>query len=294
MAPSLRSLTFLAAVGLVATLSALACSSADSAGGANAGTTTEPDGSATDPDGLGPGTSNDGGPTGKRDGGGAVDDSGSAKDSSTPCTSSTWYKDGDGDTFGDPSSSLAGCTKPDGYVANKTDCNDRDGKVKPGAIEFCDGVDNDCDGLVDGTPSQAATCAAMAGSYKGTYSMYTAERLGTTVINEMTCTGTSALTVSVSATPVVTGTVACTYPSRLGGFDRNQTGTLEASVRPDGTLAGKLTHVFESIVSTSRTFEFDGTIRDGQIVATGKGSWFPHPMSAVPWEVKFSFTAAKE
>ncbi len=36
----------------------------------------------------------------------------------------------------------------DGYVA-ADDCNDSDTEVNPGAIELCDGIDNDCDGNID-------------------------------------------------------------------------------------------------------------------------------------------------
>jgi hypothetical protein len=36
----------------------------------------------------------------------------------------------------------------DGYC-NLNDCNDNNGGVYPGATEYCDGVDNDCDGIVD-------------------------------------------------------------------------------------------------------------------------------------------------
>ncbi len=36
----------------------------------------------------------------------------------------------------------------DGYFA-PADCNDQDPAISPGAIEVCDGVDNDCNGLID-------------------------------------------------------------------------------------------------------------------------------------------------
>ncbi|HJQ96727.1 MAG TPA: putative metal-binding motif-containing protein [Candidatus Polarisedimenticolaceae bacterium] len=44
----------------------------------------------------------------------------------------------------------APCLDRDGDgVGDCTDCDDRNPKRKPGATEVCDGVDNDCDGLVD-------------------------------------------------------------------------------------------------------------------------------------------------
>ena len=39
----------------------------------------------------------------------------------------------------------------DGYTPNEGDCDDSDASVYPGAPEIADGVDNDCDGLVDNT-----------------------------------------------------------------------------------------------------------------------------------------------
>lgn len=36
-----------------------------------------------------------------------------------------------------------------GYVTNKKDCNDADATVHPGAVDICDGKDNDCNGLID-------------------------------------------------------------------------------------------------------------------------------------------------
>ena len=37
----------------------------------------------------------------------------------------------------------------DGYSPDTGDCNDSNPYVNPGASEFCDGIDNDCDLLVD-------------------------------------------------------------------------------------------------------------------------------------------------
>ncbi len=69
----------------------------------------------------------------------------------------TWYADLDGDGYGDPSSSVVACLAPASHVASKTDCDDSDAAIKPGATESCDGVDNDCDGQTDGPSSVDAS-----------------------------------------------------------------------------------------------------------------------------------------
>ena len=60
-----------------------------------------------------------------------------------------WFADDDGDGFGDASIGVLACDVPLGFVSNDTDCDDADFKVNPAAAEECDGLDNNCDGLVD-------------------------------------------------------------------------------------------------------------------------------------------------
>jgi hypothetical protein len=61
----------------------------------------------------------------------------------------TWALDADGDGFGDPGALTLACQRPAGHVANTEDCDDGVETVHPLALELCDGVDNDCDGLTD-------------------------------------------------------------------------------------------------------------------------------------------------
>jgi len=61
----------------------------------------------------------------------------------------TWYRDADGDLLGDPADTVSSCTQPAGYVGNDLDCLDTDPLVRPGGVETCNGLDDDCDGTVD-------------------------------------------------------------------------------------------------------------------------------------------------
>ena len=67
-----------------------------------------------------------------------------------PVGTFTYYADADGDGYGAGAAVLStATTAPAGFSVNNTDCNDSVATSNPGASEVLNGVDDDCDGLVD-------------------------------------------------------------------------------------------------------------------------------------------------
>jgi len=62
---------------------------------------------------------------------------------------STWYQDADQDGYGNSLIAQTACEQPSGFVLDDTDCDDGRDTVHLGQTEVCDGVDNDCDSMVD-------------------------------------------------------------------------------------------------------------------------------------------------
>jgi alpha-tubulin suppressor-like RCC1 family protein len=62
----------------------------------------------------------------------------------------TWYKDNDGDGYGNAGGgTLEACVPPANHSLINTDCDDGDAAVSPLAAELCDGKDNNCNGRAD-------------------------------------------------------------------------------------------------------------------------------------------------
>ncbi len=65
------------------------------------------------------------------------------------CATSTWYRDSDGDGYGNPAVTKIAESRPEGYADNSQDCNDSNASIHPGAAEICNNIDDDCDESVD-------------------------------------------------------------------------------------------------------------------------------------------------
>ncbi|MBI4141424.1 putative metal-binding motif-containing protein, partial [Candidatus Woesearchaeota archaeon] len=62
----------------------------------------------------------------------------------------TYYRDADGDGFGNPSVSEQTCSARTGFVSNNQDCNDANAAINPSVQEVCNNaVDDNCVGGVD-------------------------------------------------------------------------------------------------------------------------------------------------
>ena len=104
--------------------------------------------------------------------------------------STDFLPDVDGDGFADPDATpVAACERPEGHLpaSAANDCDDADPLTHPGANEYCDGVDNDCDGQADPTSCRPLESAevVLRGADAG-------HRLGTLVaaVGDLTGDGT--------------------------------------------------------------------------------------------------------
>ncbi|MGW8178941.1 MAG: PKD domain-containing protein, partial [bacterium] len=75
------------------------------------------------------------------------------------CVVSTYYRDTDGDSYGDPNNPKQSCTQPSGYVTNDLDCDDTDPKEHPGQTWY---KDADSDAYSDGA-TNISSCTRPTG-----------------------------------------------------------------------------------------------------------------------------------
>ena len=64
---------------------------------------------------------------------------------------SSWFLDADGDGFGDPAVEELSCFPSEDFVEDASDCDDTNETVFPESDEVCNGLDDNCDTVVDET-----------------------------------------------------------------------------------------------------------------------------------------------
>ncbi|MCB9616600.1 MAG: hypothetical protein H6722_29545 [Sandaracinus sp.] len=174
----------------------------------------------------------------------------------------TFYRDADGDGFGDSTVTQLTCVASTGYVTNATDCDDSRGAVRPGATEICaNGLDDDCDSDPDCADSSCiagcgilsvvsggAQSAPMHAEIPGAITVQLADGSGTPLTNRTVTMHTTS--VSAPAYTALTdamgrasftgvraglplGPETITFRS-LGVAD--QTATVTATAPPSGTI----------------------------------------------------------
>ncbi len=132
---------------LLVWLAACSGSKDDSSGGGAGDDTSTPTDDSESGDDTGTSKDDSAGDDSGEDDSGKGDDSGSGDDSG--CTELAWYLDGDLDGYGSGGANLS-CDSPGtNWVGVAGDCDDSDPYVSPIATERCDGIDNDCDLLID-------------------------------------------------------------------------------------------------------------------------------------------------
>jgi len=195
---------------------------------------------------------------------------------------STFYRDADGDGFGDPRNAATTCQIPaSGFVAVTGDCDDSRADANPQALETCNNRDDDCDGVVDGFPR---ACNNMCGDgtevcARGIFAGCTAPPI-VTINTVTTLSGSSAsydcLTVGSQGRLVV--------PAEMTLSTRNwlrveATGSLELGPRSVVSAGGDIVFSDRGLLLAN-----DATIRsEATISISGDSRWYAQFPQAPPY-----------
>ena len=90
-------------------------------------------------------------------------------DEASAVGSITFYADRDSDGYGDASSTTTACAAPTGYVSDNSYCDDSLGSVNPGEDEICNGIDDDCDSVIDDLGPTALFAGSLTAGDSKTY-----------------------------------------------------------------------------------------------------------------------------
>ena len=134
----------------------------------------------------------------------------------------TWYADADTDGYGDPAVTATACNPAAGFVGDNTDCDDTRTATNPGASEYCNSFDDDCDGIIDEDDAVDALALALDDDGDGFGALGSTAPRCEGVDNELDCNDAD-----VSEPLVVDGT----YGSASGdGTAANPFDTIQAGI----------------------------------------------------------------
>ena len=102
------------------------------------------------------------------------------------------FMDSDGDGFGDDGISETTCAPSNMYVAQGGDCVDTDSTINPDAAEICDGIDNNCDQVLDDPNTVSGITGGIYTDYSSTFQGTATSVASVTLIDEeyVFCDGT--------------------------------------------------------------------------------------------------------
>jgi hypothetical protein len=139
------------------------------------------------------------------------------------------------------------------WIINKGDCNDMNANVKPGATELCNGIDDNCNGIVDeNCPSTLKSDALMTlgtitSSVKDAQKqMKDAAKAITDSLGNMNPEGDKKIIWTNSET------LFCRYGNKVFDHEKKAVSKLQEAIKKDPTKAAALNGVISSLVSVDR------------------------------------------
>lgn len=174
----------------------------------------------------------------------------------------TYYRDMDGDTYGDPKTAHRTPLEPSGEISRGDDCNDHDATVHPGAVETYDGRDEDCDGLVDEVVLVVAEL------------MVNPKAVADTAGEWVEVANSSSEPVGLDGVSLVVGTRQCALGGRLAArgrivVARSADTTTNGGLVPDFTCSITLTNSGARVGLVARSADIDAVDYTGFVVPDG-------------------------
>jgi hypothetical protein len=193
-----------------------------------------------------------------------------------------WFLDTDLDGFAGATSVIA-CEQPPDSSAFSDDCDDMDADVFPFAVEICDDADQNCDGDPDGPQFGIDPCDPYEGTFTGTYTV----QLDNGIL-QVSCTGTTTLTLDRDLPGDLDGVFTCTVDAPQMDWEAEQIGSISGEFREDGTLDGTI-FAFEG-VEYDWTGAFVDPAAPDSITAQGSGQF----ISGGAWDVAFALSWTRD